>query len=113
MPTPVYRVMTLLCAVVAPLPIGTNLGLLYLLWMLVSGCLLVSRGAVIPGLSLLGLPAAVVWRAWAALGRGHWTSGRLLATWATVVRAEGFWQAHVYAGYRPVSADVTGYWRPR
>jgi len=113
MQAPVYRVMALLCLVVAPLPIGTNLGLVYLLWMMLSGCLLVSRGAVIPGLSLLGLPAAVVWRAWAALGQGQWTSGQLLGSWATVVRAEGFWQAHVYAGYRPVSADVTGYWRPR
>jgi hypothetical protein len=105
--------MALLCAVVAPLPIGTNLGLVYLLWMMLSGRLLLSRGAILPGLSLVGLSAAAVRRAWAALGQGHWTSGRLLTAWATVVRAEGWWQAHVYAGYRPVSADVTGYWRPR
>ena len=35
MPEAVYQVMTALCALVAPLPIGTNLGLLHLLWMLV------------------------------------------------------------------------------
>ncbi len=36
--------MTLLCTLVAPLPVGTNLGLLHLLWMLVSGQLLAARG---------------------------------------------------------------------
>src|SRR2546429_15150 len=40
MPETVYQVMTLLRGLVAPLPIGTNLGLLHLLWMLVSGRLL-------------------------------------------------------------------------
>ena len=51
----VYRVIEVLCAVVAASPIGTNLGLVHLLWMLVSGRLLGSRGAVIPGLSAVGL----------------------------------------------------------
>lgn len=48
MPEPVYQVMTMLCAVVTPLPVGTNLGLLHLLWMLVSGRLLGSRGPSSP-----------------------------------------------------------------
>jgi hypothetical protein len=109
----VYRVLCLLCAVVAPTPIGTNLGLVYVLWLLVSGRLLLTRGAVIPGLSALGLPAAVVRRAWAAAGAGHWRSGTLLASWRAVVEGEGHWQAHSYAGYRPVAVDVTGFFRPR
>ena len=46
MADPVSRMMALLCALVAALPIGTNLGLLHLLWMLVSGRLLGSRGAL-------------------------------------------------------------------
>ena len=33
----VYRVIGVLCAVVAAAPVGTNLGLVHLLWMLVSG----------------------------------------------------------------------------
>ena len=40
----VYRVVTLVSALVVDVPIGTNLGLLHLLWMLVSGRLLASRG---------------------------------------------------------------------
>ena len=43
MPDAVYQVMTMLCALVAPLPVGTNRGLLHLLWMLVSGRLLATR----------------------------------------------------------------------
>ncbi len=55
MPKAVSRMLMLLCTLVAPLPVGTNLGLLHLLWMLVSGRLLAARGAVIPGLDACGL----------------------------------------------------------
>ncbi len=109
----VYRVLSLLCAVGATAPVGTNLGLVYVLWMLVSGRLLETRGAVIPGLSALGLPAPVVRRAGAAAGGGRWTSAQLLASWQAVVETEGRWQAHVHEGYQPVAVDVTGFWRPR
>src|SRR3954447_5454794 len=113
MPEAVYRMLTLLCTLVAPFPVGTNLGLLHLLWMLASGRLLVSRGAVIPGLSACGLSDRAIRRAWAALGQGDWTSGALLAQWAALLGAEGRWQAHAHGGYRPVAVDVTGFWRPR
>jgi hypothetical protein len=72
--------MELLCAVVTPLPVGTNLGLLHLLWMMVSGRLVSARGALIPGLSLAGLPSGAERRAWASLGQGRWTSAGLLRT---------------------------------
>ncbi len=83
MPGPVFQVMTMLCGLVTPLPIVTNLGLLHLLWMPVSGRLLGTRGAVIPGLSEAGLTHGQVRRAWAALGQGAW------------------------------AVDVTACWRPR
>ena len=74
MPEAVYQVMTMLSALVAPLPIGTNLGLLHLLWMLVSGRLLATRGRGHPRLERGGLTDGQVRRAWAALGHGAWTS---------------------------------------
>lgn len=113
MPNPVYRVVNLLSAVVSTVPIGTNLSLLLVLWMLVSGQLLETRGAVLPGLARLGLSAAAVRRAWAALGQGRWRSGGLLARWARVVEREVQWQPRVHGGYRVVAADITAYWRPR
>src|SRR6266545_3268839 len=109
----VYRVLGLVCALVVELPIGTNLGLVHLFWMLLSGKALLTRGAIIPGLSAVGLSAGAVRRAWAALGRGSWTSDRLVTSWARVVEAEGFWQPHQYGGYQPVAVDITAFWRPR
>ncbi len=95
--------MTLLCTLVAPLPVGTNLGLLHLRWMLVSGQLRAARGAVIRGLSACGLSDRAVWRAWAALGQGEWTCEQLLARWRTLVVAEG-------AGSRTRTGAITR-WR--
>lgn len=113
MPDSVYRVVALLCAVVKAVPIGTNLGLVAVLWMLVSGRLLVTRGALIPGLAETGLPEAAVRRAWAAVGHGAWTSERLLTAWAAQVAHEQRWQASCSEGYRPLAVDVTAFWRPR
>jgi hypothetical protein len=110
---PVYRVLVLLCGLVVGFPIGTNLGLWHLFWMLLSGQLLASRGAIFPGLQATGLTAAATRRAWAALGSGSWTSRRLVKVWAAVVQAEGFWEPHGYGGYRPVAVDITAFWRPR
>src|SRR5213595_442748 len=99
MPEAVYRTMTLLCALVRALPIGTNLGLLHLLWLLASGRLLASRGAGSPGLSACGLSDRAIRRAWAALGQGDWTMDGLLARWRALVVAEGRWQAPTHGGY--------------
>ena len=113
MPQTVYRVMQLLCTLVRSLPIGTNLGLVHLFWMLLSGELLASRGAIIPGLSASGLPVAAVRRAWATLGQGTWTSDDLIARLAVILATEGQWQPHTHAGYHPVPVDITAFWRPR
>src|SRR5215207_5808499 len=104
----VYRVLTVVSAVVVDVPIGTNLGLLHL-----CGKLLLSRGAIFPGLSAIGLSDGAVRRAWVALGRGSWTSQRLVKQWAVVVEADGFWQPRVHGGYQPVAVDITGFSRPR
>jgi hypothetical protein len=109
----VYRVLTLVSALVVDVPIGTNLGLLHLFWMLLCGKLLLSRGAIFPGLSAVGLSEGAVRRAWAALGHGSWTSHRLVTQWARVVEAEGFWQPHRHGGYHPVAVDITAFYRPR
>src|SRR4051812_50219389 len=101
MPEPVYRMLTLLCSLVLSLPVGTNLGMLHLLWMLVSGQLLATRGAVIPGLSACGLADGAVRRAWAALGQGDWTSADLLAQWRGVGGGGGGGGGDTPCGYYP------------
>jgi hypothetical protein len=83
----VYRMNDLLSRVVQRVPVGTHLGLFHCLWMLLSGRLLLSRGAVIPGLATLGLAAEAVRRAWAALTYGQWHAAQLVAAWEQVVQA--------------------------
>jgi hypothetical protein len=108
----VYRVATVLCALVVGLPRGTNWGLVLLFWTLLTGRLLAARGAVIPAVSAVGWSAPVVRRTWATLGHGAWSIDRLLTNWGQWVAHEGGWQPHTVGGYHPVAADVTGFWRP-
>ena len=110
--SPGQEMMGMLSQVVVDLPIGTNLGLLHMLWMLVSGQLLFSRGAIFPALQRLGLPRAAVQRAWAAFAGGSWQIADLLERWQSLVEAEGLWQEHRIEGYRVKSADLTAFWRP-
>lgn len=110
---PVTQTMTLLCNVVRALPVGTNLAVLHLLWMMVSGQLLLSRGAVIPGLNQTGLSNQAVRRAWQALRRGGWNIGVLLVNWEAATLRGGQWQPRYHGGYCAVAIDITGFWRPR
>jgi hypothetical protein len=101
-----------LAAVVEKLPIGTNLALYQFLWMLVSGALHNSRGAMFPALKSIGLSDEEVRRAWAAMRYGAWQTETLLETWQTHVAGQGEWQASQYAGYYTKAVDITAYWRP-
>lgn len=108
----ISETMTALCVVTQSLPIGTNLALLHFLWMLLSGSLLSSRGALFPALSAMGLKTAAVRRAWAALWSGAWAVSVLLRTWQQHVEGQRQWQAHEYGGYSAKAVDITAYWRP-
>lgn len=101
-----------LCQLTQALPVGTNLALLHFLWMLVSGALLPSRGALFPALKSIGLSDAATRRAWVAFRKGVWQMPAILALWREQIQSQGDWQAHRYEGYRPVAVDVTAFWRP-
>ncbi len=109
----VYRTLSVVSNLVEEVPIGTNLGLLHLFWMMLSGQLLKTRGAVIPGLDALGLEQDAVRRGWTALGKGAWSTARLVSRWERLVHREGQWQPHCHGGWRPVAADTTDFQRPR
>ena len=102
-----------LAQLVAGLPIGTNLGLLLFLWMLVSGQLLGSRGAIFPALQQMGLSQAEVRRVWAAFAEGKWQIADLLGQWQQQVEDEAHWQEHRLGGYRVKAIDLVGFWRPK
>ena len=113
MSTIVYRISVLLGAILAEVPVGTNLGLFWLLWALISGRFLLSRGAVFPALADGGLPADAVRRSGAALAYGHWAMESFVQAWQQIVQQEGRWHAHGYEGFRPVACDLVGFLRPR
>jgi len=103
---------SVLCILIQDLPIGTNLALLHFLWMMVSGALLPSRGAIFPALKSIGLSDAAIRRAWVAFGKGMWQMPAMLVLWREYVKSQPGWQEHRYEGYLPVTIDVTAFWRP-
>jgi len=113
MPIVVTQTLQALCAVTQSLPVGTNLALLHFLWMLVTGMLLPSRGALFPALQAIGLPTEAIRRAWAAFRYGAWDIATLLSAWEQYVSEQGEWQPRRYAGYVPKAVDLTAFWRPQ
>lgn len=103
----------MLSSVVLPLPLGTNLGLLQVLWALLSGRLLAQRGALLPALQASGLNPTTVRRAWAALAYGRWQVAEMLAAWQGFAKQENRWQAARYGPYAAVAVDLVGFFRPR
>lgn len=108
----VYRILDVLSILVVSLPVGTNLGLLQVLWAICSGQLLGQRGALIPALSATGLDDRTVRRAWRAFAHGRWQCTGLIAALAALVKREALWRAHVHGGYQPVACDLTAIYRP-
>lgn len=108
-----YRFVALLKTVVCRLPVGTNRAVFELLFMMCSGRLLQSRGALFPGLYSLGLSAAEVRRSEASLAYGRWRVDQLIQSLRLAVKEEGLWRPHWHGGYRPVVCDLVGFSRPR
>lgn len=113
MPAAIRETIQVLELIVQGVPIGTNLGLLYMLWALLNGSFLSSRGAIFPALQRSGFDAESSRRSWAALRYGAWTIEQLLEGWRGHVLAEGKWQRRSYEGYRPLVVDWTAFWRPQ
>lgn len=99
--------------VVKGLPVGTNLALVHMLWALITGSFLSSRGAIFPALQRCGFNRQESYRSWQAMAQGTWGIGQLVRNWRSYVRDQGRWQANRYEGYRALSVDITAFWRPR
>ncbi len=112
-PSPAKAMGQALAQLVEGQPIGTNLGLMLFLWMLVSGNLLESRGAIFPALQRMGLAERESRQVWAAFAEGKWEISDLLKQWQQQVEAEGLWQEHRLGGYRVKAVDLVGFWRPK
>lgn len=111
--TAVETIIQAIACVVQTVPIGTNLGLVRLLWVMVQGSLLVSRGAIYSGLAASGFDENEIRQSWAAFRYGSWQIDELLANWQVYVASQNQWRTRRYGGYRVKSVDLTGFWRPR
>lgn len=109
----VERIITALDFVVQDTPIGTNVSLLRLLWAMVNGSFLVSRGAVHGALQASDFEDDEIRRGWSALRYGSWTIEGLLSSWQIKVASENEWRVRRYEGYKVKSLDITGFWRPK
>src|SRR4051794_21686088 len=98
--------------VVQTVPMGTDLGLIRILWVMVNGSFLRSRGAIFSALHMSGFDAQEVRRSWAALRYGEWEVNELLESWQVYVASQNQWRARRYEHYRVLSVDITGFWRP-
>ncbi len=97
--------------IVQTVPLGTNLALLQLMWTILTGSFLQSRGAIFPALKANGFTPEESRRIWQAFRRGVWRINECIDQWHNHVLAEGEWQSHEYEGYRPVAVDWTAFWR--
>lgn len=102
-----------MAVIMQTVPIGTNIGLVRILWVMVNGSFLQSRGAVFSALHLSGFGVEEIRRSWAALRYGSWEVNELLENWQMYVASQNQWRARRYEHYRVLSVDITGFWRPR
>lgn len=109
----VTEIITAIVYIMQAVPIGTNLGLCRMLWALVNGSLLISRGAIHGGLEASGFAAAEIRQSWSAMRRSSWEINALLSDWQGYVANRNEWRARRYGTYRVKSVDITGFWRPR
>jgi hypothetical protein len=113
MTTASHQIVQLLAHLVKLVPIGTNRALLQLMWTMVSGAFLHSRGAVHSALQDAGFGPDETRRSWQALRYGVWSNEELLRRWRDWVASETDWQPHQYEGWQPLAIDLTAFWRPR
>jgi hypothetical protein len=113
MTTASQRTVQVLEQIVKPVPLGTNLALLHLMWAIISGAFLPGRGAVHAALNECGFTLHEIRRCWRALRTGKWHIYELLGQFREVVSADAQWQASRCGSWRPVAVDLTTIWRPQ
>jgi hypothetical protein len=111
--TAVERTVHAIAFVLQIVPVGTNLGLAHLMWVMMNGSFLRSRGAVMMALYVNGMAPAAVRRGWAALRQGCWDVNELLSIWSIYVASENQWRPRRHGGYSALGVDMTGFWRPK
>ncbi|MBV7337579.1 hypothetical protein KFU94_56995 [Chloroflexi bacterium TSY] len=93
-------------------PVGTNVNVMRLMWAMMNGSFLKSRGAIHSGLSESGFEDEEIRRSWWSFRYGSWDIASLLSSWQEEVEWKGNGRQKL-EGYRVKSIDITGFWRPK
>src|SRR5438105_3389071 len=109
----VYRIIELLCAMLASVAKGSNLALFHVLLAILSGRLLESRGAVVSALADLQLCNEAVRRAMACLWHGSFETDQLVSDLYGAEIKQHRWHPNEYEGWHPLAFDLTGFFRSR
>ena len=107
MPIAIEQTLQALPIMVQSVPLGTNLALIHLMWSILNGSFLVSRGGIFPALQNSGFSPEEIRRSWQAMRYGAWNIDDLMESWRNYVQQQGKWQVHKYEGYRPLAVDLT------
>ncbi len=107
MPTAVEQILQALQIIVQSVPVGTNLALIHLMWSILNGSFLSSRGAIFSALQESGFSPKEIRRSWQAMRYGAWCINDLLQSWRNYVQQQEQWQVHKYEEYRPLAVDLT------
>ena len=99
--------------IVQDVPVGTNFALTQMLWALMNGSFLGSRGAIFPALKASGFSAEESRQSWSGMRYGSWTADDLLRPLQQYAQGKDGWSTHCYEGYEPVAVDWTTFWRPK
>ena len=76
-------------------PVGTNLALLQLMWAMITGSFLTSRGAIHSALARSGFKPGEIRRSWRALRWGKWNIYELVQRFRQQVEQTGQWQTRI------------------
>lgn len=113
MDTASTQILPVLEFLVKPIQIGTNLALLQLMWAMLNGSFLSSRGALHSALASSRFDQQTTQRCWRVLRYGVWSVEELLLRWQQWAEHETAWQPRCHSGWHPVAYDVTTFWRPK
>ncbi len=89
MSTASVKTIQIMSQIVNELPVGTNLALLHLMWAMVNGSFLESRGAIHSALTAAGFDDEEVSRGWQALRSGVWSIEEMIERGRDIVLSEG------------------------
>ena len=112
MPSVVYQTALFICQLCQTLPIGTNLGIVYLLWTIITGKLLNTRGSLFPALLDAGFTDRQARQSEASLREGKFEIDKIIQEHNKIIKLHNKAEKIIINDYTPILLDWVGFYRP-